>query len=339
MKSASFVILFALLLVVLLPSLGLRAQTRKGVVFFQGSHADLVKAAQRSGKPYFVDCYAEWCGPCKLLNKTTFADPEVGEYVNSQMLAYKLDCEKGEGPELCKLWKIQGYPSILVFGPDGKRIGMIYGYADSPTFMAELKRILPKAAGTKTGQKSTPVFDFDGQRQLKREQLQAAEQRLREGAWKPVAQLLSRADSLGRARDDFGFGDLQKQAASQPRETQTLIQLHYYRARQQWDNFQEVVNQAMEAQVLSAATLHWAAGQWLMQEEVPAQTLRWVNAALALEPTHQLSETKAWLYILRNEPALAANALAQIPKKERSEAQETFYQWLLSRTETARNNP
>jgi hypothetical protein len=76
-----------------------------------------------------------------------------------------------------------------------------------------------------------------------------------------------------------------------------------------------------------------------MQEEVPAQTLRWVNAALALEPTHQLSETKAWLYILRNEPALAGNALAQIPKKERSEAQETFYQWLLSRTETARNNP
>jgi thioredoxin-related protein len=339
MKSASFFVVLALMVGTWLTPSHLQAQTRKGVVFFQGSHADLIKAAQRSGKPYFVDCYAEWCGPCKLLNKTTFADPTVGEYVNTNMLAYKLDCEKGEGPELCKLWKIQGYPSILVFGPDGKRIGLIYGYVDSPTFLAELKRILPKASGTKTGQKSAPAFDFDGQRQIKREQLQATEQQLREGSWKTLAPILNHADSLGRVRDEFGFGDLLKQLAREPQQSRTLVQLHYYRARQQWDKFQETVNQAMEAQQLSAATLHWAAGQWLMQEEIPAQTLRWVNAALALEPTAQVTETKAWLYILRNEPALAADALAKISKKERSETQEAFYQWLTSRAETARNTP
>lgn len=47
-------------------------------------------------KKVFVDVYTDWCGWCKRMDATTFADPNVVSYMNENFYAVKLDAEMKE---------------------------------------------------------------------------------------------------------------------------------------------------------------------------------------------------------------------------------------------------
>jgi len=57
-----------------------------------------------------VDVYTKWCGPCKIMNKTTFHDPTIVSYINENYYAIKFDAE---GPETINFkgaeYKNEGY--------------------------------------------------------------------------------------------------------------------------------------------------------------------------------------------------------------------------------------
>lgn len=52
--------------------------------------------SKKSPKPILIDIYADWCGWCKKLDKTTFQHPDIAEYVNDNFYAVKLDAEMRE---------------------------------------------------------------------------------------------------------------------------------------------------------------------------------------------------------------------------------------------------
>ena len=53
-----------------------------------------------------MDCYNSWCGPCKMLAKEVFTDPDVAAFFNEKFVNAKVDMEKGEGPALKKtIWR------------------------------------------------------------------------------------------------------------------------------------------------------------------------------------------------------------------------------------------
>ena len=41
----------------------------------------------------FIDVYTDWCGWCKKMDKSTFTDPAVVDYVNKNFYAVKLNAE------------------------------------------------------------------------------------------------------------------------------------------------------------------------------------------------------------------------------------------------------
>ncbi|RYF73450.1 MAG: disulfide isomerase, partial [Cytophagaceae bacterium] len=43
---------------------------------------DLLAEAKMQRKLIFVDVYADWCGPCKMLDRDVFSDKVVGKKFN-----------------------------------------------------------------------------------------------------------------------------------------------------------------------------------------------------------------------------------------------------------------
>jgi thioredoxin:protein disulfide reductase len=92
-----------------------------GLAFEPYSDAALADAAA-AGKPVVIDFYADWCLPCKELEKFTFTDPGVKQALEGWVLL-KADLTKTASPEVAALrtkWNIQGVPTIVFLGPDGK---------------------------------------------------------------------------------------------------------------------------------------------------------------------------------------------------------------------------
>ena len=56
---------------------------------------DVLAEAKLQRKLIFVDVYADWCGPCKMLDRDVFSDKTVGKKFNSYFVNYKADAEKG----------------------------------------------------------------------------------------------------------------------------------------------------------------------------------------------------------------------------------------------------
>ncbi len=111
------------------------AQVKGGIQFFSGSWSQLLQEAQRQKRPIFVDVYAEWCRPCKMLERNTFPNPELGAYVTKSYIAYRLDGEKGEGPKIANQYRVRAYPTMLFLDPTGKELGRQVGYVDAPTLL------------------------------------------------------------------------------------------------------------------------------------------------------------------------------------------------------------
>ena len=71
---------------------------------------------KRSGKPLFVDGWAEWCEACKTMDKTTFQDPLVVEELNNNWVSLKLDLTEMSdlNDELTDKYSFGGLPSYAL---------------------------------------------------------------------------------------------------------------------------------------------------------------------------------------------------------------------------------
>jgi len=74
------------------------------------------KAKERSvaeKKLLLVDATAEWCGPCKMMDKTTWVDEKVVEWLNANAVAIQIDVDAL--PELSKQLRIRAMPTVIAF--------------------------------------------------------------------------------------------------------------------------------------------------------------------------------------------------------------------------------
>ncbi|MFT3825040.1 MAG: thioredoxin family protein [Chitinophagaceae bacterium] len=95
-----------------------------------------LQLAKDSNKLVFVDVFTDWCGPCKAMDKDVFPQQKVGAKFNAAFINYKLDAEKGRGPELKKQYRVISYPTYLFVRADGT---LIYRTNSSMTVAALLK--------------------------------------------------------------------------------------------------------------------------------------------------------------------------------------------------------
>ncbi len=103
-------------------------ESSKGIQFESGSWNEVLQLAKKENKLIFLDIYASWCGPCKLLKSRTFPNEIVGDFFNKNFINYALDAEKGEGVQLAGKFNITGYPTLLFVNGKGELIARTMGY-------------------------------------------------------------------------------------------------------------------------------------------------------------------------------------------------------------------
>lgn len=112
---------------------------------------EALAAQKKEPRKIFMDVYADWCGPCKLLDKNTFTNKHVIEYLNKNFYAVKFDAEgtesvtykdftytnpnhnparKGRNSQhlFAHALKVNAYPTMVFFKENGDLIQAVPGY-------------------------------------------------------------------------------------------------------------------------------------------------------------------------------------------------------------------
>jgi len=112
--------------------------------FIEDAWTQALKQAAAQNKYIFVDAYATWCGPCKMLKARTFTDSKVAAFYNKNFINVSIDMEKGMGPQLAKEWQMQAYPTLIIFSPKGKAVLGTVGFIDANTLLQFGQQALAK---------------------------------------------------------------------------------------------------------------------------------------------------------------------------------------------------
>jgi thioredoxin 1 len=107
----------------------------QGIKFIEEDWDQARKTAQDQDKLIFIDIYATWCGPCKMLKQHTFTDATVGDFFNKNFINVSIDGEKGAGPQLAEQYAIEGYPTMIVADATGKPVLITSGYIPADVLM------------------------------------------------------------------------------------------------------------------------------------------------------------------------------------------------------------
>lgn len=127
----------------LLLSLGTTAA--RSQVKFETKSTDAVREmAVRTGKLVFIDLYASWCPPCRMMEREVFSRKDVGEFMEQRFVAAKYDTDKATGRALLKKYGNGAIPLYLIFNTEGELLGRIQGAADAETFLDNLRTILSR---------------------------------------------------------------------------------------------------------------------------------------------------------------------------------------------------
>jgi len=111
-----------------------------GGVRFETNFAEAMKKASASNKPVMVDFWAEWCGWCHRLEKTTYLDPTVTK-LSQDFVAVKVDTEgKPSEVEVALRFDVTSLPTILFITPDGRQILRVNGFQGPGKFPRTLER-------------------------------------------------------------------------------------------------------------------------------------------------------------------------------------------------------
>ena len=114
------------LIFVLLLALG--AGAAQGQVKFETKSTDAVREmAIKSGKLVFIDLYASWCPPCRMMEREVFSRKDVGDFMQQRFVAAKYDTDKPTGKELMRRYGSGAIPLYLVFDTQGELLGRIQG--------------------------------------------------------------------------------------------------------------------------------------------------------------------------------------------------------------------
>lgn len=146
--NASFPRIVVVLLLTTLASFSLPRPAAETINWLTIEEAEVLSA--KEPRKILMDVYTDWCGWCKKMDKTTFADEKVAQYVNENFYAVKLKADSNDKVtfkgkeyskgELAQAFRVTGYPTIVFFDQSFTKFQPVSGYRGANDFLALLEQ-------------------------------------------------------------------------------------------------------------------------------------------------------------------------------------------------------
>lgn len=120
----------------------LNTTSAQGIDFYHGTWEEAKALAKEERKLIFVDAYAKWCGPCKIMARTVFTNGDVGSFYNQKFINMKIDMEEPMGREFGRSYPVGAYPTLFYIDSDGEIVKKIVGAQNPNSFLNIGKEIV-----------------------------------------------------------------------------------------------------------------------------------------------------------------------------------------------------
>jgi thiol:disulfide interchange protein len=114
------------------------AATEAPTLFTSATIEEAKAQATAEKKLLVVDLMADWCGPCKEMDRTTWVDPKVVSWFAENAIAAQVDVD--ENGALATELKVSAIPLMVVFR-DGQEVGRTVGYQSSDQLLSWLSSL------------------------------------------------------------------------------------------------------------------------------------------------------------------------------------------------------
>ena len=79
----------------------------------------VLEQAQREKKVVFVEFYATWCAPCKVMEEDVFTQTDTYRYLNKNFLNFRTDFDSSAGNTIAAIYEVKSLPTVLFLNPQG----------------------------------------------------------------------------------------------------------------------------------------------------------------------------------------------------------------------------
>jgi thiol-disulfide isomerase/thioredoxin len=98
------------------------------------------KYIDSTGQKYYIQFTADWCGPCKMMDKDVFSKQSIIDISNTDYIAKKIDIDDFDGIQITQDLKIKSIPATIIFDCHGRELKRIEGFQYEDMFLYELKK-------------------------------------------------------------------------------------------------------------------------------------------------------------------------------------------------------
>jgi len=98
--------------------------------------------ASESNKPVMMFFTATWCVPCRIMKREVFADSEVAEAINAQVVPVMIYADSPGADELFRQYNIGGTPITIFTDNSGQVLDYAVGGIGKPEFMDMLGKLV-----------------------------------------------------------------------------------------------------------------------------------------------------------------------------------------------------
>ncbi|NLU94874.1 thioredoxin family protein [Chitinophaga sp. Ak27] len=134
---------------------------KSGIIFTSAtSWRQVQEQAKAEHKYIFIDIYATWCVPCRMMDNQVYNSDSVGKIMDSSFISLKLQMDKTKkDSESTKQWysfadsikavhKIPSYPTFLFLSPNGDLVYRSSGLKSKAEFIKDAQTALSSTQTT-----------------------------------------------------------------------------------------------------------------------------------------------------------------------------------------------